>query len=152
MVSFAPEKTPAGTITNLLSGASRPISGLTIEGTRVRVEQSDPRPPVLIGTLEGNRITGTAEARGGRTGTFRLIRIARGTGGSTGEWRGTTFEELADDVVAGARFLQSRADVDERRIGFWGLSQGAWSIPRHVSPGIYSSSGTIWKGVRPLRR
>jgi uncharacterized protein len=53
----------------------------------------------------------------------------RGTGESTGEWRGTTFEQLADDVVAGARFLQSRPEIDKQRIGIWGLSQGAWLAP-----------------------
>src|SRR4029453_666665 len=53
----------------------------------------------------------------------------RGVGESTGEWRNATFEDLADDAVSGARFLQSRPDVDGRRIGFWGLSQGAWVAP-----------------------
>ena len=42
---------------------------------------------------------------------------------------GASFEDLADDVAAGARFLQSRREVDARRIGFWGLSQGAWIAP-----------------------
>jgi pimeloyl-ACP methyl ester carboxylesterase len=53
----------------------------------------------------------------------------RGTGESTGQWRNATFENLADDVVAGARFLQSRSELDRRRIGYWGLSQGAWIAP-----------------------
>jgi hypothetical protein len=48
----------------------------------------------------------------------------RGTSESPGEWRGTTFEELADDVVAGLRFMHSRPDVDRQRVGVWGLSQG----------------------------
>ena len=50
----------------------------------------------------------------------------RGVGESTGDWRSARFEDLADDAVSGARYLQSRGDVDGRRIGFWGLSQGAW--------------------------
>ena len=53
----------------------------------------------------------------------------RGVGGSTGDWRSSTFEDLADDAVAGARFLQGRAEINGRRIGFWGLSQGAWIAP-----------------------
>ena len=291
--SFAPGDTPPGALTNLLTGASRPLGSLTLDGQRVRFALADPRFPVLSGTLDGNTITGTAEAAGGRTGTFRLIRTAaldaaekrryvgayrfadgrfllldigypsgsemlyavdpqtgdvralyamsstefisgpallipepteqslsfeisrdtimavvrrtpgrpperaahveirqeevrirsgdvmlagtllmpaddnrhpglvfvpsagdipreqywgfgyllaargfavlafdkRGTGASTGTWRDATFEELADDVVTGARFLQSRAEVDGRRVGFWGLSQGAWIAP-----------------------
>src|SRR5688572_10310358 len=76
VASFTPGNSPPGTITNLLTGTSRPLGALTIDGTRVRVEQADPRPPVLVGMLEGNRIDGKAEATGGRTGTFRLIRMA----------------------------------------------------------------------------
>jgi len=292
-VSLAPSETPPGTITNLLSGASRPLGAVVVEGSRVRISLADPRFPVLTGVVEGDAISGLAEATGGRTGTFRLIRTAsldvtakrryvgayrfpdgryllmdlgyppgsdmlyavdaqtgiaramypisptefrsgpallvpepteetfyfdtagdritsvvrqspgraaeravrievreeevrfrngdvtlagtlllpatggraaglvfahgggaavreqfwgfgylmaargfavlafdkRGTGGSSGNWRGSTFEALADDVIAGARFLRSRSDVDGRRIGFWGLSQGAWIAP-----------------------
>ena len=291
--SFTPEKTPSGAITNLLSGLTLPLRAVSVDGTRVRIEWADPRPPVLTGTVERGSITGTAVASGGRTGTFRLLRTAalddaalarfigayrfaddrhllvdmgyppgsgmlyaidpqtgqaramyptsptefnagpallvpepieqtlsfttsgdrivgvvrrfadgateraarvelqleevrfrsgdvvlagtlvlpsgqgrhpglvfahgggatpreqywgfgylmaargfavlafdkRGTGGSTGQWRNATFEELADDVVAGARFLQSRSELDPRRIGYWGLSQGAWIAP-----------------------
>jgi pimeloyl-ACP methyl ester carboxylesterase len=53
----------------------------------------------------------------------------RGVGESSGDWRTATFEELADDAVSGARYLQSRPEVDRQRIGFWGLSQGAWIGP-----------------------
>ena len=293
MASFTPGNTPPGKITNLLFGISRPLSALTVDGARVKVEPSDPRAPVLSGTLEGDKITGTAEARGGRTGTFRLIRTAdlttaalarfigayrftdgrlvlidsvpetgsvqiyavdpitgqvrgmyptsatefisgpallvpeptehslsfdvtgdriagvvrrstdglperasrveirqedvrfrngdvilagtlllpptagrhpalvfmhgggparrewfwgfgflmaargftvlafdkRGSGMSTGDWRGSSFEELADDGVAAAKFLEQRPEVDKGHIGFWGLSQGAWTAP-----------------------
>jgi pimeloyl-ACP methyl ester carboxylesterase len=53
----------------------------------------------------------------------------RGVGQSTGNWLDATFEELADDAVAAARFLQARADINAGKIGFWGLSQGAWIGP-----------------------
>jgi uncharacterized protein len=53
----------------------------------------------------------------------------RGAGQSSGDWRDATFEDLADDAVAAAKFLQARRDIDGRRIGFWGLSQGAWIAP-----------------------
>ena len=53
----------------------------------------------------------------------------RGAGRSTGDWREASFEDLADDAVAGAALLQTRPDVDSARIGFWGLSQGAWIAP-----------------------
>jgi pimeloyl-ACP methyl ester carboxylesterase len=53
----------------------------------------------------------------------------RGVGESSGNWRDASFEDLADDAVSGARFLQGRRDIDPARIGFWGLSQGAWIAP-----------------------
>lgn len=41
-----------------------------------------------------------------------------------------TFSELADDAAAAVRYLRARPDaVDPRRIGLWGLSQGAWIAP-----------------------
>ena len=36
----------------------------------------------------------------------------RGAGQSSGEWRDASFEDLADDAVAAARFLQARTDID----------------------------------------
>ena len=74
--SFTPNGTPPGTITNLLTGASRPLAALTFDGMRMKAALADPRFPVLTGTIEGNTISGVAEATGGRTGAFRLIRTA----------------------------------------------------------------------------
>jgi uncharacterized protein len=57
----------------------------------------------------------------------------RGVGKSTGNWRASSFEDLADDAVAAARFLQARTDVAANQIGFWGLSQGGWIAPLAAS-------------------
>lgn len=53
----------------------------------------------------------------------------RGVGGSSGNWRESKFEDLADDAAAAASFLQSRNDIETKKIGFWGLSQGGWIAP-----------------------
>jgi pimeloyl-ACP methyl ester carboxylesterase len=53
----------------------------------------------------------------------------RGAGQSSGDWRDASFGDLADDAVAAAKFLQARNDIDATRVGFWGLSQGAWIAP-----------------------
>ena len=53
----------------------------------------------------------------------------RGVGESSGNWRESSFQDLADDAVAAAKLLQTRPDIDRERIGFWGLSQGAWIAP-----------------------
>jgi uncharacterized protein len=57
----------------------------------------------------------------------------RGVGKSTGNWGEARFEDLADDAVAGARFLQARPDIAANQIGFWGLSQGGWIAPLAAS-------------------
>jgi len=57
----------------------------------------------------------------------------RGVGKSTGNWGEASFEDLADDAVAGARFLQARNEIAANQIGFWGLSQGGWIAPLAAS-------------------
>jgi uncharacterized protein len=57
----------------------------------------------------------------------------RGVGKSTGNWGAASFEDLADDAVAGARFLQARNEIAANQIGFWGLSQGGWIAPLAAS-------------------
>lgn len=53
----------------------------------------------------------------------------RGTGASSGDWEEADFAALADDVLAGLRFLTARRDIDRRRVGLWGISQGGWILP-----------------------
>jgi uncharacterized protein len=57
----------------------------------------------------------------------------RGVGKSTGNWREASFEDLADDAVAAAKFLQARTDIAANQIGFLGQSQGGWIAPLAAS-------------------
>jgi pimeloyl-ACP methyl ester carboxylesterase len=57
----------------------------------------------------------------------------RGVGKSTGNWREASFQDLADDAIAGAKFLQARTDIAANQIGFWGQSQGGWIAPLAAS-------------------
>ncbi len=57
----------------------------------------------------------------------------RGVGKSTGNWREASFQDLADDAVAGAKFLQARNEIAANQIGFWGQSQGGWIAPLAAS-------------------
>ena len=57
----------------------------------------------------------------------------RGVGKSTGNWREASFQDLADDAVAGAKFLKARTDIAANQIGFWGQSQGGWIAPLAAS-------------------
>jgi len=58
-----------------------------------------------------------------------LVFDKRGTGASSGSWRDAGLEPLADDVAAAVRLLAARADVDARRIGIVGFSEGGWVAP-----------------------
>jgi hypothetical protein len=53
----------------------------------------------------------------------------RGVGGSTGDWKTTSFDVLAGDVVAAFDYLKSRPDIDPGKVGLLGVSQAGWIMP-----------------------
>jgi dipeptidyl aminopeptidase/acylaminoacyl peptidase len=62
-------------------------------------------------------------------GYAALVFDKRGTGQSSGSWREAGLEPLADDVAAAVRLLGARSEVDPRRIGIVGFSEGGWVAP-----------------------
>ena len=68
-----------------------------------------------------------------RHGVAILAFDKRGVGGSQGNWRKTSFETLADDALAAVDLLRSRRDIDRKRIGLFGVSQGGWIGPLAAS-------------------
>ncbi len=60
-----------------------------------------------------------------RRGVVVLRYDDRGVGGSTGDFGSATTEDFAADARAGVEFLRQRKDVDPRRIGLVGHSEGA---------------------------
>ena len=65
-----------------------------------------------------------------RKGIASLIYDKRGVGASAPEldWGRASFSDLAGDALAGVRLLQGRREVDGRRIGLYGPSNGAWVV------------------------
>ena len=64
----------------------------------------------------------------------------RGVGGSTGEYTSIgpanserMFDLLAADALAGVEALSQRRDIDEKRIGLFGVSQAGWIAPLAAS-------------------
>ncbi len=53
----------------------------------------------------------------------------RGVGGSTGRFSGATSEDFAGDVLAGIAFLKSRKEIDRKKIGLIGHSEGGLIAP-----------------------
>jgi pimeloyl-ACP methyl ester carboxylesterase len=62
-----------------------------------------------------------------------LVYDKRGVGASTGDWRRVNFRDLAEDALAGVRLLKSRKDIDPKKIGLWGGSNGGWVAPLAAS-------------------
>ncbi len=50
----------------------------------------------------------------------------QGAGESGGDWEIASFDELADDVVAGIQFLKKQKNINTKQIGILGNSQGGW--------------------------
>jgi hypothetical protein len=53
----------------------------------------------------------------------------RGVGGSSGSTSQSTTADFADDTLAGVKFLQARQEIDRRRIGLMGHSEGGLVAP-----------------------
>jgi uncharacterized protein len=66
-------------------------------------------------------------------GVVALAYDKRGVGESTGNFRKVPFMELCDDGLAAIAYLKTREEVDPKRIGVWGLSQGGWLGPLAAS-------------------
>ena len=50
----------------------------------------------------------------------------QGTGESEGDWQIASFDDLAADVLAAVDYVKSRPEVDSRKVGVMGSSQGGW--------------------------
>ena len=84
-----------------------------------------------------------------RRGIAVLIYDKRGVGKSTGNWRVSSFQDLAKDAVAGIKFLEGNSKIDANKIGVYGHSQGGSICPMlltmypKLSFGISSASAGV---------
>ncbi len=79
----------------------------------------------------------------------------RGVGGSTGSISESTSEDFAGDVLAGIAFLKSRPEIDTKKIGLAGHSEGGIIAPMVAARSndvafIVLLAGTGLPGVRDL--
>jgi pimeloyl-ACP methyl ester carboxylesterase len=68
-----------------------------------------------------------------RNGIAVLIHDKRGTGSSTGNWARATFDDLANDALAGVKLLKGRPEINPAQIGLQGTSLGGWVAPLAAS-------------------
>jgi pimeloyl-ACP methyl ester carboxylesterase/ketosteroid isomerase-like protein len=67
-----------------------------------------------------------------RNGTTVLTYDKQGVGSSSGNWEGESFEQLADDALAGINYLKSNKQLRLTKIGLGGSSQAGWIIAKAV--------------------
>jgi pimeloyl-ACP methyl ester carboxylesterase len=109
-----------------------PSGALQLAGTLIRPNSRGPHPAIILvhGSGSQDRESVLPFARPLiRRGVAVLGYDKRGVGGSTGDWRTASFEDLASDVVAAFESLKTRSDVDHTQIGLLGVSQAGWVMP-----------------------
>ncbi|WP_052314134.1 alpha/beta hydrolase family protein [Nocardia thailandica] len=116
-----------------------PSGDLTLAGTLTLPQGAGPFPAVVLITGSGpqNR---DEELMGHkpfllladtltRAGYAVLRTDDRGVGGSGGDLDASTYDDLAGDVVRGVAYLRTRPEIDARRIGLFGHSEGGYLAP-----------------------
>jgi len=111
--------------------ASREI---TLSGTLVLPARSERHPAVVLFHGSGPQGRDLFMARWFRDqGVAALAYDKRGVGESGGNFRAVPFMDLSNDGLAAIEYLKTRTDIDAKRIGVWGLSQGGWLGPLAAS-------------------
>ena len=103
----------------------------TLSGTLLLPPNEGPHPAVVL--IHGSTSNLRSQSRTmadffALNGVAALIYDKRGSGNSTGNWRKSGFDALADDALAGLELLKSRPDINSHQIGLWGASQGGWIV------------------------
>ena len=107
---------------------------ITLAGTLVLPDRSQPHPAVVLLHGSGPQMRDLFTARWfAAEGIAALTYDKRGVGESGGDFRKVPFMELCDDGLGAIKYLKSRKEIDARRIGVWGLSQGGWLGPLAAS-------------------
>ena len=106
---------------------------VTLSGT-LCIPRSPGRHPavVLLQGSGGETRWGTNRFiadRFARAGIAALAYDKRGSGASTGDWKMSSYDDLANDAIAGIDLLASRSDIDAKRIGLHGHSEGGIVAP-----------------------
>jgi pimeloyl-ACP methyl ester carboxylesterase len=68
-----------------------------------------------------------------RHGIATLVYDKRGTGSSGGDYRDESLNDEAADALAGIHYLQSRKDINARKVGLYGRSHGGIVAPLAAS-------------------
>ncbi len=125
--------------------------GITLAGRLYLPRGGTPPYPAVVITHGANkqpRKEGEYYARFfAKNGIAALAYDKRGSGQSGGNVEGNTYQELAGDALAAMRHLAAVKEIDGKKIGLWGVSEGEWVVPIAADSGkaafviIVSASG-----------
>lgn len=109
-----------------------------LAGTLLLPEGPGPFPAVVWTHGSGSVTRDNPVYRGpafwlAENGIASLIYDKRGAGKSTGSHARDPYDDLADDAIEGVRVLAKRKEIDPKRIGVGGISQGGWLTPYAAS-------------------
>lgn len=112
---------------------------VTLSGTLTLPNSKAPYPVTvrIHGAGPASRQT-FADVTSAYRGTAFLSYDKRGVGKSTGDWRTSSFEDLAGDALAAIQYLKGRSDINPRQISIGAGSEGGWvaSIVASRSPDV----------------
>ena len=117
--------TPAGHVLAGTLTIPRTASGLTPVAAVVTATGSGPEDRDEYIGLQGYRPFRQLADSLGRRGIAVLRMDDRGTGASTGAFKGATTADFAEDIRAGLAYLRTRPDIDAKRLAVLGHSEGA---------------------------
>jgi dipeptidyl aminopeptidase/acylaminoacyl peptidase len=109
---------------------------VTLAGTLLLPPTKGPHPAIVIVAGSGPQVRVGVRLFGdffALNGVAALIYDKRGCGRSTGDWTKSTFDDLAGDALAGLELLKRRPDINPRKIGLWGASEGGYVVPLAAS-------------------
>ena len=107
--------------------------GVVLAGRLFLPREPGPHPAVVL--LHGGGLQRLNEAplffapMLARCGVAALVYDKRGNGASGGAWETASFDDFVDDAAAAVEALAQHADIDARRIGLIGFSQGGRLAP-----------------------
>lgn len=109
------------------------------------------------GTMAGHKLFAAIAAYLSARGIAVLRVDDRGTGLTTGVYETSTTGDFADDVMAGLRYLKTRREIDPKKIGLMGHSEGGAVISIAASRSkdvafLISIAGLASSGLDALRK
>ena len=102
---------------------------VTLKGTLSIPLTKGPHPAIVFahGSGDATRNVGMWNTFFVRQGIAVLSLDKRGAGASGGNWKKAGMHDIAGDWLAGVDMLKARADIDPKKIGVHGSSQGGWT-------------------------